>query len=168
MDHPVLACSLLAVAGVVGHQGYCLGVLFFILLCVETVSWDHFLLLSSRWRMKTSMGQGWNDTEWGKTDVLGEIPDIVPFCTREGSHRLAWDWTGAYALRGWRQALWHGRVSRGIQFRVTRHSVGTADFPICRVSCETSLYEIDLPCCCDKSDGFETSLGEILIFYTKG
>jgi hypothetical protein len=39
-----------------------------------------------------------------------EIPVIVPFCTRVSSHTLAWDWTGACALRGSALALCHGRA----------------------------------------------------------
>jgi hypothetical protein len=47
------------------------------------------------------MKHWWNDTEWGKTERLGDKSVSVPFSTPQIPHGLLWEQTWASVVRSW-------------------------------------------------------------------
>lgn len=51
-----------------------------------------------------------NEWIWniGRMTLTGEDRNTlpVPLCLPQIPHRLTWEWTGAYVLRGWQQTAW--------------------------------------------------------------
>jgi len=55
--------------------------------------------------MKMGTEHWWNDTDKGKTKVLGKKV-FVPLRLRQISHGLTRDWTRASVVQGWRLTAW--------------------------------------------------------------
>ena len=150
MDHPVLTCSLLHVRipSFVSRGT-------FVFPCAARLSWDHSLLFILQMTDEDEC------MEWhwvrGKPVCPKKYMTSCHFAQEKAHVDRPGIELGAYVLRGQRLGLYHGRMSTGIQFRVACHSVGTADFPIYRGSCEAPPLCLRPTChvALGKFDGFE-------------